>query len=446
MPVASSLTVPSAADFKTAFKQLLGGALAKLKPRLKNSAPGRPPKVCVRELLQGLVFHALQAGGTLTENLQIVTRKKLAASSLSERRQKLPWEIFADLMQGALKPKATPQKHPLAFYQKWRLVAMDGTQFSVSNTPQILGSLSKAASRRMKAAFAKIGTVILVELGIHNPLAAAIGKEGESEMVLAKTLISSLPEDSLLLADRLYGVPTFLVMLREHFAKVRGHFLVRVRSSLKPKLIEVLGDGSALVEARVSKSKEKILVREIRGRVRRPGGAWVEVRFWTSLLDCKECPAHELLALYARRWEQELMYKELKVDMRQADLLRSHTVETAAQEVAALILAHALLAEQRMSVARLAQKEVLRISFGKTLSHVRALWFVLEAAQGTLSSGDRAALIGQVMKLIAQTALPARRKRSCPRAVKQPVGSWPRLTKNTYSTGATEYQLTEISS
>ena len=64
--------------------------------------------------------------------------------------------------------------------------------------------------------------------------------------------------------------------------------------------------------------------------------------------------------------------------MRQAELLRSHTVETAAQEVAhsaalrapaALVIAHAMLAEQRLSAARFVEGDVLRISFGKTLAH-----------------------------------------------------------------------------
>jgi len=41
--------------------------------------------------------------------------------------------------------------------------------------------------------------------------------------------------------------------------------------------------------------------------------------------------------LYGRRWEQEIFYKELKVDMRSTPCLRSHTPLTAAQEIAALI-------------------------------------------------------------------------------------------------------------
>ena len=347
-------------------------------------------------------------------------------------------------MEAALGVKAKPKQHPQAFYQGWRLVAIDGTQFSVSNTPQILASLTKAASRRMKAAFAKIGMVLLVELGIHNPLAAVIGKDGESELCMAKRLIGSLPTGCILIADRLYGVGAFVCLLVARFAEVPGHFLVRVKGNLKSKLIERCADGSALVEIKLSGGQGKLLVREIRGQVRRPGGKWVEVRFWTSLLEWKQYPPAELLGLYARRWEQEIMYKELKVDMRQAELVRSHTVETAAQEIAALVLAYTILAQQRLDTNKTADGDVLRISFGKVIALVRPLWIVLAAGEGILSIKQKAAMTRRVLQLIVEMALPPRRKRSCPRAVRQPVSSWPRLINNTYSTGETQYKLTKI--
>lgn len=392
-----------------------------------------------------LVFHCLRGTGTLAENTRILTGKQIAESSMSERRQKTPWSVFTAIMEFALKPKAEEQKHPAAFYDGLRLVAMDGTEFSVSNTPQILASLTKAASRRFKAAFAKMRMVMLVELGVHNPLAAAIGQDGESEMALAKTLIRSLPERSLLLADRLYGVGAFLSLLGREFKAKGGHYLVRVKANLKAKAIHMNSDGSATVEVKLAKGGGKLMLREVRGKVRRAGGKWVEVRFWTSLLDAVRHPARELLELYARRWEHEMIYKEMKVDMRQSSLLRSHTVETAAQEIAALVLAHAILAEQRMTIAGDHGCEVLRISFGKTFDWLRSLWTVIALSEGVLTGVQMNAMVRQVLDFIAKNALPKRRKRSCQRAIRQPVSSWPRLTENTYSNGDTQYQLTPIS-
>ena len=391
-----------------------------------------------------MVFHCLRGTGTLAENTRILTGKRIAESSMSERRQRTPWSVFTAIMEFALQPKAQEKKHPEAFYSGLRLVAVDGTEFSVTNTPEILGSLTKAASRRLKAAFAKVRMVMLVELGLHNPLAAAIGKEGESELALARNLLCSLPERSLLIADRLYGVGAFVSLLAGEFAAKGGHYLVRVKSNLKARVIQAHSDGSASVEVKTS-SGGRVLLREVRGKVRRAQGQWVEVRFWTSLHDAARHPAKELLGLYAWRWGQEMAYKEMKVDMRQSELLRSHTVETAAQEIAALVLAHAILAQQRMKIAAKGGCEVLRISFAKTLDCLRSMWTVIALCEGSLTSHQMDAMVGQVLDFIAQCALPKRRKRSCPRALRQPVSSWPRLTKNTYANGGAEYQIIPVS-
>ena len=428
-------------DFLTAFSALIPGS--RLGAILRRHGPSRrrPASVKAACLVRALIFHVLRGTGTLSENLRLLHKKSLSASSMSERRQNLPWKVFHTIMEEALGPKALEKKHPGAFYKGWRLVAIDGTQFSVTNTPQILASLSKAASRRMKAAFAKVGAAVLVELGIHNPLAAEIGQNEESEMVLAKRLLDRLPEMSLLIADRLYGVGAFLTVLVASFADKPSAFLVRIRGNLKPRLVKRLADGSALVEVKSEKGSKSILVREILGRVCRPKGAWVEVRFWTNLLDSKKYPAAEMLALYARRWEQELMYRQLKVDMRQSPLLSSHTVHTAAQEVAALVLAHAVVAQTRIQAASEAGSEVPRISFGKTLVLVRSLWVTLAAGDGIISKNQAVALTERVLALLVETLLPERRKRSCPRKVRQPVSSWPRLTENSDFNGHIQYEI-----
>lgn len=431
-----------ATDFLTSFSQLI--STARLGSILRYHGPIKrsPAIVSASKIVQALVFHLLRGEGTLCENLQLLHRKSLCPSSMSERRMNLPWEVFQKIMAIALRPAAHEKKHPGAFYKKLRLVAIDGTQFSVTNTPQILTSLSKAAARRMKAAFAKVGVALLVELGVHNPLAAEIGQNAESEMVLAKRLLNRLPANCLLICDRYYGVGAFLAVLLERFEEVPGAFLLRVRSNLKPTAIKSLRDGTVLVSVKIGKGKKATLVREIRGRVRRSSGKWVDVRFWTSLLDVRKYPAKELLGLYARRWEQELMYRQLKVDMRQAPLLKSHTVHTAAQEVAALVLAHAVVAQSRIDAAAEAGDDVTRISFGKTLAMVRSLWVVLSVGNGIIDSGQASELTRQVLAYLADTILPPRRKRSCPRKVRQPVSSWPRLTENSSEIGEIEYEIT----
>jgi hypothetical protein len=387
----------------------------------------------------GLVFHVLGGAGTLAEHVRQVTGKSITDGALSQRRTGLPWMIFEMIMEEGLTPKACPQTHPEAFYEGLRLCGLDGSRFSVANTPQVKENLSKANTRRLKAAFAKVGVAVLVELGLHNPIAAAIGPRDESEMVLSRQLLDRLPEKSLLISDRYYGQPAMLIEFRAIHPKGQREFLVRVKSNLKRRVLECYSDGSALVE--IGSGKQTMFVREISGRVRRGKGSWSEVRLWTSLLEWKKCPASELLALYARRWEQESFYHELKVDMRSSPLVQSHTPLTAAQEIAALILGYAILVDQRIQAAKVGELPVLRISFLKTLEAIRGLWRFLEVSQDLLDARSVRLLVQRTMRQIAEMAIPKRRQRSCPRALRQPVSSWPRLLKNTSINSPPEYEL-----
>src|SRR5438034_390671 len=233
---------------------------------------GCKPRVPLTQLLPALTFHVMQDTGTLADHLFQLFRVPLADSSWSDRRLRLPWEIFAELMRRALRPRATLRQHREAFWRGWRLMAVDGTQFSLTNTPQITATIEKARTRRGRAAFAKITTAVLLELGLHNPVAAAIGRKNESEWALAQRLLAQLPKQALLLGDRLYGVVAFALAAQTACRRVGSHFLLRASRSVKPRVIKRLRDGSRLVGLRVRapNNPKRIIgwveVREIRAR------------------------------------------------------------------------------------------------------------------------------------------------------------------------------------
>lgn len=406
----------------------------------------RPPGVSAFELIGSLIFHVVAGPGKFAAHVKQLTGKVITDGALSQRRAVLPVGVFEGMMKAALQPKANPKRHPDAFCQGLRLCGIDGSTFSVTNTPQVKKRMKKARSRRGRAAFSKVGVAVMVELGLHNPLAAALGSAGESEMVLARRVVASQPKESLLMNDRYYGIPALLVDLP---AEGERHFLVRVKANLKRTLLKVLPDGSALVE--IGSGQKTRRVREILARVQRgAGGPLTTVRLWTSLLDWQRYPAQELLALYGRRWEQEVFCKELKVDMRSTPCLQSHTPLTAMQEIAALILAYAVLVDYRMEAAKVGQVGVLRISFLcrisflKTFALVQGLWQFLEVSADWLGPKKVRLVVRRALRRIAEAAIPRRRRRSCPRALRQPVSSWPRLRKNTYRNGPIEYSVGEI--
>jgi len=432
----------SSATFQELFNSFLPTKIIRHWFRALGPAKRRPPKLRPEQFIMSLVFHFLAGAGTLAQHVKLLTGIVITDGALSQRRTALPWQIVETLLEVGLRPKALEQKHPEAFYKGFRLSGVDGSRFSVANTPTIKKSMSKATSRRARAAFPKVGVSVLVELGIHNPMAAAIGVKEESEMVLSRQLLDRLPEKSLLLADRYYGVPVLLIEFKEIHPRGQREFLVRVKSNLKRRVLEHYPDGSALVEIRAE--KQTLLVREIVGQVRRGNGKWSRIRLWTSLLDWRKHPASELLALYARRWEQESFYRELKVDLRSAPLVQSHTPLTAAQEIAALIMAYAILVEERIQAAKAGDLPVLRISFLKTLEAMRGLWHFLEVSADLLKEGGVRLIVQRTLRELAQRAIPKRRQRSCPRGLRQPVSSWPRLLKNTYAKGEPQYDLIPV--
>jgi hypothetical protein len=376
----------------------------------------------------------MQDAGTLAEHLFQLFRTPLADSSWSDRRLRLPWEIFAELMRRALRPRATPRQHREAFWRGWRLVGLDGTQFSLINTPQITATVEKARTRRGRAAFAKITTAVLLELGLHNPLAAAVGRKAESEWALAQRLLAQLPKRALLLGDRLYGVTAFAVVARAACGRVGSHFLLRASRTVKPRVIRRLPDGTRLVglPVRAPRNPRRILewleVREIRVRVQRSGRRAHELRLWTTLLDPRTAPALELARVYASRWEHELYFREIKRQLRRTALLQSHTVETGAQEIAAIVLASAVIASERARAAT-GQIPALRVSFGQMLHIVRGMWLVLGPFDDIFSDQQKTRVVRRGRSLMRRSLIAPRRPRTCPRAVRQPVTRWPRLMK-----------------
>ena len=119
-------------------------------------------------------------------------------------------------------------------------------------------------------------------------------------------------------------------------------------------------------------------------------------------MDPKAAPAGELVELYGRRWEQELYFRQLKLQLRRTALLQSHTVKTAAQEIALLLLASALVAQERVRAAA-GIAPVLKVSFVKLLELLRPLWLVLAIAGDLFSEPVRRELAQrQQLQLVPQ--------------------------------------------
>jgi hypothetical protein len=378
--------------------------------------------------------------GTFGQHLWILFSINMAESSLSERRQALPFAVFQELLKRVLRPIEKMKNKGQAFYRQWRLVAIDGVGFSLPNNESVRRSgCRKGGNQHGPVAFARLHCAVLLELVMHNPLAAALGRNGESEWNLAQRLIQQVPPDCLVLTDRLYGCAAFAASLLQQFKGVNSHFLLRVKEGLHAKPLKNLSDGSQLVEVRALEPGDKhrvaatVQVREIRATIQRRGFRAVTLRLWTSLLDPQQAPAQELVRLFPQRWEHELYFRELKSSLGTNDLLRSQTVETAAQEVAAMIIGSSLVAHER---AKLKTGQVLqhRVSFIKTWQILQPLWLTLLLGADILSEDQKQHLCERFYQLAGKHSMAKKRVRSCPRVMRQPQQQFPRKRNQKSST------------
>jgi hypothetical protein len=344
-------------------------------------------------------------------------------------------------MAATLQPIADPGLDPTAYYEGLLMVGVDGGTFSMANTAAVQASRRKARTRRGRAAFAKLAFCTVYELAHHQPILAAI--DGESEMALARQLWPKLPARSLCLGDRYYGHGQCIGELIP-FSQERGnYFFFRVQERLKSRIKKRLADGSAIVEI-TSAQGVTSQVREIRGKITTRSGRKIRARFWTNLTVARIHPARKLLRLYSQRWEHEIGYDELKNRLHRGELLKSHTPHTAVQEVAALIIAQAVIARIRRRVGHQAGVPSLRVSFRKTRRFLTAFWMLLQIGKSLFPKAKIQALGQQLMAHLETLLTPPRRKRSCPRAVRQPVTKWPRLQKNSQTKGEIIHEVVAL--
>ncbi len=133
-----------------------------------------------------------------------------------------------------------------------------------------------------------------------------------NENLLAKEALEHVPEGTLLVGDRLYGMPTYFAEL----AKRKAYGVFRRNATPKVEVVEVLSrkrDGRVLLEDVLvrlgsgSNGAPRPLVRLIRYRARKK-----KLDLFVSVLEPTKLPAQKAVELYGLRWGVERMFYDLK--------------------------------------------------------------------------------------------------------------------------------------
>src|SRR5205085_5585015 len=176
-------------------------------------------------------------------------------------------------------------RDPDAFYRGRRLLAIDGTTFTLADTPANERTFGRPRNQHRAGGYPQARVVALCEVGTHALIDWVVRGYRRSEAQLARRLLRRVPAGALLLADRNFHAFTLW-----QGARAGGYqLLIRVQKGPKLQVLSALPDGSYLSAVRPRRGPDKkeraITVRVICYQWIDEQGRRHDARLVTSLLD-----------------------------------------------------------------------------------------------------------------------------------------------------------------
>ncbi len=299
-------------------------------------------------------------GNTSCAHVRQLGNFAFTRSAYCEARKRLPVEILRELVRETGQ-RVTEQASRVGLWRGHRVVSVDGSTFSMSDTDELRALFHWAPEKRgFELPVSKF--VALFDLITGALLDLVPASMRDHELTIVQRLHDLLRPNDVVVADRGYCTYAYLAQLfSEHL-----HFVIRVNASSRcvdfrphrrhaafkhwkgPQSIWIrrLSRHDQIVEwikpAHVppwlpretwDRLPDRLRVRELRYRLTRRGYRSREVTLVTTLLDPERYPKEAVAELYGRRWQVETNLGHLKTTMRM-DVLRCQTVEGIHRELA----------------------------------------------------------------------------------------------------------------
>jgi putative transposase len=308
---------------------------------------------------------------------------------------------------------------------------LDGSSLELEHSPQLLHRYPPAPNQYGQSHWPVLRLIVMhdAETGLaQQPCwGAMFGPEAVSEQELAEKAMDALPERSVILGDRNFGIFSLA-----YTAQQRGIGVVlRLTDVRARKLAGAISQAGAY----------RLVWKPSRwdGGTRRdwPAEAGLEGRLiaarvgrgksqrWLYLFTTLELSVDEIVALYGRRWNIETDLRSLKRTVR-LHHINAKSEATMEKEILMAVSAYNLVRAVMCLAARRSRLDPRQLSFSHVLNVVEAAWPKLINAPGKQQHDQE---FFKVLDLAAQCTLPKRHKwRSFPRLQWRRGGS-PRFRK-----------------
>ena len=304
---------------------------------------------------------------------------------------------------------------------------VDGATVALPDTEDNQQAYPQPPSQKPGLGFPIIRMVMLLSLATAALQGLAFGPyEGKEtgEPALLRNLLEQIAKGSIILADRYYCSYFMIALLQEHGVDVVMR--LHQRRQVDFRRGRRFGPDDHLVawskperpdwmdQETYDRMPARLVVREVRTQVRRPGYRVHELVVVTTLCDAARYSPEDLTDLYHERWHVELDIRSIKtaLGMEQLRCLSRHMVR---KEMWVFWLAYNLLRKVSAQAALERGLHPRQISFTATKQAVLAGWSTM--TQG--SQNERLALGRALLAALGKEEVGNRPGRCEPRAVKR---------------------------
>jgi hypothetical protein len=329
-----------------------------------------------------------------------------------QARQRLPKLLCRQVSQEILE-RLRQVLNPSGPADQSNVFVLDGSTLELESSRQLRKRYPPPHNQHGRSHWPLLRLVVLHDAGTGlaqapcwGPLS---GPQATSEQALSEIAIQTLPADSVVVADRNFGV--FSVAYAAQHRRIA--VVLRLTDVRARKLAGAISKpGEYCVAWRASRWDG--------GQRRRwPTGAVVEGRLiaarigrgkskhWLYLFSTLERPMDEVVQLYGRRWTIETDLRSLKRTV-QLHHIRAQSDEMVEKEILMAVSAYNLVRAVMCLAARRSCIDPRQLSFSQVLTLVEAAWPKLILAP-TKQQHDHEFL--RILDLAAQCTLPRRRKR-----------------------------------
>lgn len=325
-------------------------------------------------------------------------------SAYCQARQRLPVGFFYRLHRAVLGPCCSDaERDQDALWHGHRLFALDGSSFSMPDTPELQQEFGQPGGQAQGCGFPTAHLLVQFDLHTGYLLRALAAPCRTHDMAKAAVMHQDLREGDVVLGDRAFCSYAHLALCqRRHLHGIfRAH--QRLLISFQPhrrhaqpgkgkpadaglprsRWLKRLGKHDQLVEYFRPKQRPKwmsgaeyaalpasIIVREVRFEVGIPGRRTHAVTLVTTLLDGQRYSARALARLYEKRWQVEVNLRHLKQTLGM-DVLRCETFAGVMKELLMFVVAYNLVRRVMVAAGQRQGVEPNRISFIDALRWLR---------------------------------------------------------------------------